>query len=241
MSDNAPSSDSVVEVQALELRIQQLQDMIAQQTKAQSRRRKFVIIGGTLVFLLSFGSLTSLTADASKLDAPTVMQIVRQRLEEQLPERREELRSYLEAEAPNIIATGLETLVSAVPEIRGRAVSHMEKQLEPLNEELERKLIDQWQKSVDDTRIQLNLAYPNASEEEQLQRLTDTIAERFKKNAEATLDVMYPQYTAEMSRIHAYLIDLQGKGADDLTETEKLHKEIIVTLLRLAIQSDAKK
>ncbi len=237
MNSNAPTSDPAVQIELMEQRIQQLQDALSDQTRAQSRRRKIILFGGTLVFLLSFISLSSLTADAAKLDAPTVMQIVRQRLEEQLPDRREELRKYLEAQAPTIISTGLETLVSAVPEIRVQALEHMESQLEPLNQELEEKLVAEWKKNVEETRGNLDLAFPNATDEEQLRRLISTISEKFKRNAETTLDAMYPQYTSEMSRIHAYLIDLQNKAPSDLTEAETLHKEIIVTLLRLAVKS----
>ena len=200
-----------------------------------------VLIGGGLVFFISFLSLASLTADASKLDAPTVMQIVRQRLEKQLPERREELQAYLEAEAPDIIASGLDALLGAVPKLRGQALGHLRSQLQPRTQELERELVARWRESVNETRGRLAVAHPGANEAEQLLMLIATISDQFKQNVEVTLDTLYPQYTAEMSRIHAYLIDLQRKDASELTEKERLNKEIIVTLLRLAIQSEMSK
>ena len=242
MSNNAPSpSDRVVDVDGLEQRIQQLQHMVSEQTRGHRRRRGIVIVVGVLVFLTSFCTLASLTADASKLDAPAVLQIVRHRLEEQLPERREELREYLEAEAPNIIACGLETLSGAIPKLRGRAVSHLREKLKPINQKLERELVALWQKRVHQTRAQLAVAYPDASDAEQLRMLVADVSDQFEKNVESTLDALYPQYSAEMSRIHAYLIDLQRKDPSELTEKEQLHKEIIVTLLRLTVQNELSK
>lgn len=242
MNNNDPSNpDRAVDVNTLEQQLQQLQHKVSQQTQGQRRRRRIVLVGGVLVFLISFGSLASLTADALKLDAPTVMQIVRQRLEQQLPERREELREYLEAEAPNIIASGFETLVGAVPRIRRQAVGHLREELRPLTQKLERELIALWTERVNYTRAQLAIAYPDASEAEQLRMLIAAISDQFEKNVETSLDSLYPQYTAEMSRIHAYLIDLQRKDASELSEKERLHKEIIVTVLRLAIQSETHK
>ena len=241
MSNNPSTPDRGVDVGALEQRIQQLHDTISQQAQGQRRRCGIILIGGGLVFLMSIGSLASLTANASKLDAPALMQIMRQRLQQQLPDHREELREYLEAEAPNIIATGLETLAGAVPEIRGQAVRHMREALKPLTQELERELVAQWKKRVNETCTQLAVAYPDTSQAERLQMLIAAISDQFKKNVETTLDAMYPQYAAEMNRLHAYLIDLQRKSPSELTEKERLHKEIIVTLLRLAIQSEAPK
>lgn len=229
----APSPESS-QLDALEARVRKLRESVAQQQKnAAKKRTKYLACGGVLT-LVSCISLGAMTSKIATLDAHAVTQIGRQHFEKHLPAGRASLATYLTSQAPAAVRHTLRTLVDdLLPELRARLVDHLDKRLRRILAEGEATLAADMENVIATAKTRLEARYPDLSEKERLEKLVATVAESFRKNTITLLDVVYPQYKAEITRLERFVKGLASSDDELLTPKERTQKELIRTLLRL--------
>ena len=217
-------------------KVQKIRSGINAQTQASNRKQKIYMIIGTIVIVSSFFSLLSLTTTASKLDAQALTQIARLQVEQQLPEGRESVKTYLETEAPALIQQLVDSLLGMLPDLRGLVAEGFEKKMAEVQEQVETQLRTKLNAALQSARANIDRAFPDTSEQEKMEKLVAYVARDFEKSVEICFDEIYPEYSAEMNRIRSYLADLNHKDDSQLTDRERTHKEIFQTLLRLMLR-----
>lgn len=224
------------ELGGVSARISRLSQVVNDQTRSTHKKQKTYMVVGGCVILCCFVFLFSLTAKASKLDADSLTQIARLQVEQQLPEGRKEIVMYLENEAPQLVSRVLASFLNLVPELRSHLVAGMTEKMTVINNEIEQRFEEQFVRSMQATKSDIDRAFPNATEAEKLEKLVEKVADDFNKGIEVAMGEMYPEYSAEMNRIHSYLVDLEQKDPTEMTVRERTHKEIIETMLRLMLR-----
>ena len=228
-----PSSESD-QLDGLEARVRRLQQSVAEQHKNFSRKRTRYLVAGGALTLISCVTLGSLTSMLSELDAHAVTEIGRQQFEKHLPAGRANLAGYLTTEAPRVVRHGLRTLLDdLLPELRTTLVDHLDERFQRVVEEGESVLSTEMQKVIATSKENLDIHYPDLSEKERLERLVAGVGEMFCEKTETLLEAMYPQYEAEITRVHGFVTGLATSDEELLSPKEQIQKELIRTLLRL--------
>lgn len=233
--NETPDTPSPLSIEELQDRLGRLRIQLDEQEKRQTRRRKVFLICGFVLMGVCFFSLASLTSMASRLDAHALTQIARLELERHLPEGRENFAGYLKAEAPLVVRHTLLSMLGFLPEFRAMVVQDLDTRLTAVTAEGEALLIEEMRKSVQETRKRLDTTFPDLSDEEKLELLISQVADSFSMKMKTLLDSLYPEYVAEMQRVESFLSDLSTYDDSRLTRKERMHKELIQTLLKLMV------
>jgi hypothetical protein len=225
------------ETEQLHARIQNLRHVIAHQVEKARRRRRTYLITGVCLVALSAVALGNLTRLTFALDAKALTEIGRAEVEKSLPGSREAAKALLEAEAPRLVSGVISSAIGVLPALRPMLVQEVSEKTRLSTEIFESQFVSEMQRVIQTTKSDIDQAYPEANEAERLDRLVSSVATKFNENVESSFHALYPEYSAEMERIRILLETLRTKSEKDLTPKEKLQKEIIQTVLRLAIHS----
>lgn len=221
-------------IQTMRQRLTALRERMASYEGERARKRRYVLILSSVLALLCVIGLTTVTRMVFALDAEAAAEIGRVKLERQLPGGRASLAEYLNRESPRLVREGMITLLDFLPQVRQALVKDLDSKLEMITLHGEEELITQMRESIAALKAQLESEYPDASDNEKFERLVDLVATEFNRKMNTCFDALYPEYVEEVERVHAYLQDLQTRNEEDLAERERLEREMIRTLLRLA-------
>jgi len=223
----------------LRSRMARLADSLTVLNDRADRRRKVILWLCIVLTALSSFALLSLTRAAFKLDAHALTQVARLEIEERLPEGRAGFGAFLRAQAPNVIEESIRSLLAFLPDVRAMLVRDYQEKLRALGQEGERTLCDEMERSIDRTKKEIDQEFPGLSDAEKLDRLVTQVTVLFEARMKEFLDALYPDYVGEMRRIESFLSDLNTYDDSRLSGKERLQKELIRTLLRLAVREKA--
>jgi hypothetical protein len=233
MSEAGIPTNDIVRLQA---KLDSLQRIAAAELERSRKKQKVsAIIGVALcvVCALALGNVTRLTF---QLDANALSQIGRSEVERRLPEGRESAKSLLAAEAPRVVGSVIQGLIDTVPQFRQLIFVQLQDHGRTLLIELETRLLQELQQVIEDGRKRIDLEMPSAKPEEKIVRLTAIVADQFHGNMSEVIQALYPEYAREIERVRVYLEHLRTTDEARLTPKERTHKEIIRTMLRIAVR-----
>ena len=236
---NTPQSapQKISDLARLGARLTQIRKKIQIRTLSKRRKQNLIVAAGAVLILLCTLALARLTIQSRALDAEGITRIGRAEVQKRLPDTVHALEVRLKADAPLLVNQSLHSLVEVLPELRQHMVKGLNERLDTLNSDFEQKIVALMNERVRATRSQLDEAYPDLSDREKLSMLVSRVAVDFRRNFTSAIEGLYPHYAAEMQRINGELNDLKQKSYTALTREEKLKKEIISTMVRLAHRS----
>jgi len=203
----------------------------------RSRRKKRIstVLGIALCILCTFalGNVTRLTY---QLDANALTELGRNALEQRLPGGRESARQLLVSEAPRLVDSVLRGLIDAVPQLRELVFAQLQDHGRTLTLDLETRLVQELRQVIVDSRKQIDAEMPNAKPEEKIVRLASIVTDQFQGNMSEAIQALYPDYAREIEKVRLYLDHLRTTDEANLTPKERTHKEIIQTMLRIAVR-----
>jgi hypothetical protein len=229
MSDEENNTD----MEALCTRVQELTTQINEFAAKRRRKQRITAIVGVLLAVTVSFSLGGLTNMTKRLDAEAIAQIGRQKIQDRLPGARVKVQNYLEAEAPRIVGNTLRSMMNSLPHVRGFIFKGLNTKLDELNFEFEKKTLTAMTTFVQESKIDIDNAFPDMTDREKLEKLVDHVSRRFADTIAESTRNLYPAYKEEMGRLIAHLDNLEHKDPATLTDKEKTHKEIIQTLLQM--------
>jgi len=106
-------------------------------------------------------------------------------------------------------------------------------ELDELNFEFEKNTIEIMSQFVLESKQDIDTAFPDLSDRERVGKLFEAVAERFKTAIKESVVALYPAYQSEMDRVISHLDALENTDPAMLTPEQKIHQEIIQTLLQL--------
>ncbi len=237
MSSHPNDKSGGHELDQLHARAQNLRHLLAHQLEKARRKHRGLAIAGALLVVASIAALGNVTRLTFALDAQTLTEIGRAQVEQNLPAGRLSMQSYLESEAPRLAEGVIASLVGSIPSLRPLVMEQVATNLHGISSELERRLQSEMAQVIQISKAQVDGEFPDATESEKVAKLVEIVAARFQDNAQSVFLSLYPDYSAEMERVFQYLEDLRNKPEVSLTRKERLQKEIIQTILRLAIHA----
>ncbi len=226
------------DLESIETRIGNLRRKVQERAKAKQRKQNVLLVLGMGLTLLCIFSFTRITVQGRDLDAEAITQIGRYELQKRLPSTMDAIQNRLEKEAPNLVKNGLNRMVESLPKLRSFVVRELNSHLDTLNSDFEKQLLSVMADKIHKTKSSIDVAYPNLGDREKLEMLIEEVSKNFNKNFLTLLDTLYPQYASEMTRVRYEILDLVKKKDSDLTREERIKKEILVTMVRLANRSN---
>ena len=239
-SDNTgvdAQSDMSADLEALRRRLGLVRQEIDKQADTSRRKQRILLFVGILIVSSSVLSMLSITRAAAELDPRALTQIARYEVEKQLPDGRRNLEEYFQGEAPRIVGQLVQAIFEHLPQLRHSLVEASIAHFQELNDSFEQSIGRRFSSSLRNAKAGLDLAYPDADDNEKLEQLMRRVASEFNTSVELIAEELYPQYSSEMSRVHAYLTDITNRKENELSDKEKLHKEILETLLQLMLRA----
>lgn len=230
VSAGAPGGADLIE------RLEELGRSTAAQMRIKRRRLKALFAAGLVVALAVFGALYGLTVQSRALDAETLVQLGRYEVEKRLPVTRQALEDHLSREAPQVVASGLHALLDRLPDLRAYVLRDLTTRFDGIAHDFEAKVGATLADKIHRTKQNLDAAYPELGDRAKLEKLVETVAAEFNRNFEGLTDVLYPQYSAEMDRLSRGIARLHACRPDDLSREDRIKKEIIETMVQLALK-----
>ncbi|MCZ6691764.1 MAG: hypothetical protein O7H41_19425 [Planctomycetota bacterium] len=192
-------------------------------------KRGIIIQAAMLVFVLSY--MTWILTSMSSLDAEALTAIATDKLQVMIPELREQVRDYAVAAAPAIVDRGQELFLRLPRELGARLEQHIVAETNIRMREFETSLESSLTKGLEEQIDLIRTEHPDATADEALELTIVEVSGAYRDKMVLAIAGMYESYSSEVHRLDAYLTRL--KTADDLTETEKIDKELIESWLVL--------
>ncbi len=236
MSSN-PNDRSNHEIEPLQARVHNLRQVLSRQVEKTLKKRKTYLTVGICLVCLSIAALGNLTRLTFALDAQALTEIGRAELERNLPGGRESMKAFLEGEAPHIVSGLIAGFTEAIPSLRPFLLEQLTEKTRTITQSFEEQLAQEMKSFIRSSKEDIDQELPGATDVEKLEKLVAVVAAKFEENVSSSFEGLYPEYAAEMEQIRMFLENLRTKAESQLTPKEKIEKEIIQTLLRLAVHS----
>ena len=201
--------------------------------KQKVYQRAGIALTGILVVYLSV-----LTGKLFQLDAHAITEFGRLEVQKQIPGGAESLRSHLKAQAPFLIARVLQSILESVPTLRESVTKDFLAKNSVIMEQFEEQMTDIAAEAIRAGREKLDSMEGDSSDLEKFDLLTKAVLAEVRKEVSAAFLALQPQYTAELQRVQDYLKELQHKSEEELTERQKVHKELILTVIQLVMRHE---
>jgi hypothetical protein len=203
-----------------------------------SRQRMRMIFGAMAVMaiLMSFG-LTQISTLANALDVDTVAMMGRQQVQDHLPNGRESVQSALEAQAPEIVEQALEAAIDTLPAARIKLVEHLNAHLDSINTEFEQAALVSMEHQIHQARRSIDAAYPDVPSPQREVLVARAAANDVTVAFQAALEELYPHYSGRMRQLTERVEQLATTPLDQLSKDDRRQREIIETILQLAVRA----
>jgi hypothetical protein len=219
-------------------RARRLLDFLEREHTRASRGVLVKSLVGALLVLVVLGYLGWVYSFVRTFDADFATVVARERLLDMYGVQMTALTAHLDKNAASIVDAGKAVLLRTPAHLRLRLEAEVEKQLRPRIGQLEDELVKRFREALEQKKAALDQAGPG-SYEERFDALLDHALETYKGIVKDALDHMYKDYKLELDRVHDYLRDLQS--GKDLTEKQRLQKELIETWLAIQAMEQAKR
>ncbi|MBI4606865.1 MAG: hypothetical protein HY721_33285 [Planctomycetes bacterium] len=235
----SPSSNPAPGTTQIHARVQTLRQLVEGEIRSARRKRKVYLTVGLCIGVLCILCLGNLTRLTFQLDASALTQIGRHAIERRLPDGRESAKSRLEQEAPRLVSQAIRGIMDNIPQFREVLLEELRGKTGIVTREFEEQLATELREAVRSSRAEIDRAFPDAPHSLKLEKLVASIGEQFEANINEAIQALYPEYSRQIEEVRIYLEHLRTEDPSKLTAKERIHKEIIETMLRLAAQEQA--
>ena len=202
------------------------------------RKKKKMVITGFVVrivlLVVIFIYMSLFYGWFSDFDADTAVALAKHKLQEELPGITEQLTEKLKETAPDVIDMLEQKSLEAIPELGAELEKLIVKRMrEEVRPRVEMELTDILRKNIVTQFQDLKEAEPDMYTDENIDRITESVAAAFKDNALNAVEVTLARvrYWEKMQEINNWLKRLQ-KG-ENLTEREEYQRELIAATLKM--------
>lgn len=205
--------------------LRHLRQSIESEHPAAIRRLKIGIAIQGLILVLVIGYMIWLGGALSQLDADTLTSVASDKVEAMIPELRVEIRDYAIAMAPEVTDRAQAMLLD-LPRVLGQKLEEsLVARTDLLIQDFERDLDASLTDILNNQIALVKSQHPDATAEEAVDAAIRGVSRLYREKMMSAVDAMYDDYAREIGKLDDYFHRLQR--ADDLTETEKIDKEMI--------------
>jgi hypothetical protein len=148
-----------------------------------------------------------------------------------MPAARDKLEEQLKKQAPEIINAAAEHVLAAPAQVKDILVVTISGKVDEQIDSVDDQLYETLKLQIAEMASVVNKSNPNATDEEKVEILLDKAAEAYRAEAKRRIDDLYKVFLAKSEDLVVYLTHLSKD--EGLNETEKLHRELVVTCLAL--------
>jgi hypothetical protein len=198
---------------------------IEAEDRAAIKRAKIgiAIRAGLTLFILVY--MTWISTSITKLDATELTRIAATSVQDKLPMWRSELHDYAVGMAPGATDQVRDLFVGLPVMAREYLEAELLTQTDHLITQFENEVDLAIAMVIEDQIELVQTEFPEATPEELLDAIVLGVSAIFHDTMIAAIDELYEHYTIEIHALNAHLDHLQR--GDDLTESEKIDKELI--------------
>jgi hypothetical protein len=211
--------------------LQGLRNEVDGNITAQKKRRKIMIgIFGSLTVVMAV-SMSSTASQAKAISIDDVTTLGRVRIQQSLPSGREALQDYLKQEAPYLVSQAYDDMLLGLPMVRAQVAGSLSAQLDEINTEFERTATSFMEEAIQQARINIEAAYPDAPNKPEL--IVRDAARYFEVRVSQMSNEIYPLYAGVMGRMTGWVDTVMTSDPSQLNASEQRHRELIETTLIL--------
>ncbi len=214
-------------------RIRQLGEQLGELQRRSEKKRGLTLKVGIGLIAFCAIYLSFLTAKVFQIDAQALTEFGRLQVESQLPEGAKTVRSYFEEQAPELIGQLLRQALGSVSDLRAKLADDLDERSAVIITEFDEQLDLLAAEVIRSGRERVDEVPGAGSDVEKIDVALSAIAHQLQTEIDDALESLHPQYTAELGRVKEFLTALQEKSDAELTERERLQKELIQTTLEL--------
>jgi len=216
--------------------LSELRADLALEDQAAENRAKLGIGVRIVLILFVAGYMSWISSSISGMDAAVLTQAAAASLETRLPELRVEMRDHALALAPELTDRARDLLLEMPAQLRAYLEAELLEQTDELLVRLETEVDLAIATVIDDQIALVQAQMPYGSPEEQLDAIVLGVSDAFRETMNEALDELYHDYSAKVREVNADLDRLLR--ADDLSESEKIDKQLIEVWMVLANEYD---
>ena len=224
----AVKKDKIVE------RFEQIEARLRQREQARRKRLLLTLTLGGLLALVSSIVFYNVSVQSRELTTVNMAEMARTRIEPELPGVRATMERHLEEQAPDVVRTGMQGLIDALPSMRGHLSKGFNARFGGVNEDLETRLAALVELTIRQSKVDLDRRYPDLSDREKLEKLADESSQQLRLRIREAIDAMQPQYASAIKRLQNDVEFLYGSNPATLTREEQIQAELLRTMVQLA-------
>jgi hypothetical protein len=206
------------------------EDLEREQNTA-ARRAKVWIGAQCLLIVFVMGYMSWISGALNSMDAESLTRLVAIQIEEEIPRVRAALRDHALELAPQLTDHAQDLFLQIPSRLRetieNQLLAESDKVIAGFEAELDAGL-----GAIIDERIEaIQAAYPDLSPQEQLDSVVAGVSGLFRDTVIEAVDELYIEYAGTVQKLNAHLLHLQR--SEELTETERIDKELLETWMIL--------
>jgi hypothetical protein len=200
--------------------------------QAAGKRRSLLTVVMVILCLVLAAYLGFAYWQISKVDADTVIVLAEQQVDPYLNQPASAWAQQLEDRAPDVIEQAGVAALEVPAMFSDRVVSYAEGKAEAELPELEKQFKEALSGLLDQVDETIRAEYPDGQiPDAEAEQMIDRVAEQFASSLEGEIDKIYQRYGEISGDMIGYLDEL-GQN-QDLTETQKLHRQLLESFLAL--------
>lgn len=221
--DDKPATESLS--QADREAADRLLSRIREDHLAATRKGKttIILLGVLIAFVL--GYMTWIYRSVAKLDAEFAVGWASDQFQNELPAMKDRLGDFLKEQAPIVMKEGQARLRQAPRVLRNWVEEWVVSQSAVAFAHFESELDQQLKESLEKQITVIHRVHADGTNIQKIEALMKVFRTTYRERLQTAVDYMYADYALEAQRLREYFSRLQKER--QLTETEKLHKELI--------------
>ena len=197
------------------------------------KKRNIMGIATALLAIAAVIYLSWAYSQIAQVDARTAVQLVEVQVDPYLNRPAQEWAAQLQAQAPDVMARAEAAALEMPERASERAIEFVTDGLDAKMPEIKSEIMTMVDDFAKGTKELAQERYGTTElNEEQMQSLMTDVSKEFERSLGEKMDELQQKYREVADELIAYLDELAT--SNDLTETQKIHREIIVSFLALA-------
>ncbi len=214
------------------------EDLEREQNTA-ARRAKVWIGAQCLLIVFVMGYMSWISGALNSMDAESLTRMVAVQIEDEIPRVRATLRDRALELAPQLTDHAQDLFLQIPTRLRETIESQLLAESDKIIAKFEDELNAGLSAIIDERIEAVQAAYPDLPPEEQLDNVVSGVSGLFRDTVIEALDELYIDYAGTIQKLNAHLLHLQR--SDELTETERIDKELLETWMILVAKHEITK
>lgn len=206
------------------------EDLEHEQNSA-ARRAKVWIGAQCLLIVFVMGYMSWISGALKSMDAESITRLVAMQIEDEIPRMRTALRDHALELAPQLTDHAQDLFLQIPTRLRETIENQLLAESDKVIAKFENELNAGLTAIIDERIAVVQAAYPDLSPEEQLDSVVAGVSGLFRDTVIEAVDELYIEYAGTVQKLNAHLLHLQR--SDELTETERIDKELLETWMIL--------